>query len=219
MTNRSRSARRAPAFTLLEAALTLVIIGVGVLAMVDAQQAFIQSNLWSSHAATATYLAQEVREFSRNLPRHDPVLGLAPNEGGDEFAELFGAEVNENAIDDIDDIDDLDDVTFGAAGDFQGPISALGEIIPEIAIDGSTETDEEGNVLPMTGWSQQVTVEKVEPFDSSVSRPDDYGREEEVDGLPPLARDEFPLRVTVTVVYTPNVGEPIEMAVVTWIVP
>src|SRR4051812_36297452 len=64
-------------FTLLETALAMVIVMVGVLAMIEAQGAFIQSNGWSSHEATATYLANEIRERMRSLPRHDPVTGLA----------------------------------------------------------------------------------------------------------------------------------------------
>ena len=55
-------------FTLIETALAVVIIGVGVIAMVDAQRAFMQSNAWSNHAATATYLANEIREMTPALP-------------------------------------------------------------------------------------------------------------------------------------------------------
>ena len=49
-TSRRGSAR---GFTLIETALTTVIIGVGVVAIVEAQQAFMRSNGWSSEAATA----------------------------------------------------------------------------------------------------------------------------------------------------------------------
>ena len=43
-----------------------------ILAMVDAQKSFTFANNWSSHAATAGYLANEIREFCRHFPRHDP---------------------------------------------------------------------------------------------------------------------------------------------------
>ncbi|MBK7404849.1 MAG: hypothetical protein IPJ41_09505 [Phycisphaerales bacterium] len=207
-------ARRSGAFTLLEAALAMVILGVGVLAMVDAQSAFIQSNLWSSHAATATFLAGEIREFARPLARHDPVRGLDPNA---DYA--FGMEAGEVTLDDIDDIDDLDGLVFGEGGDMAGPISALGEVIPEIAIDGSIVLDSEGKPVPMVGWTQEVVVEKVEPYDTSITRADDYWRETEQDGLPPLGRESFPLRVTVIVRYSPAIGPTLELARVSWIVP
>lgn len=210
--------RRASAagFTLIEASLTLIIIGVGVLAMVDAQRAFIQSNLWSSHAATGTYLAQEIREFSRSLPRHDPVRGLAPDSDG---VIAFGSEPGEITLDDVDDLDDLDGMLFGADGDMDGPIDATGAVVPSIALDGSIETDGNGEPIPMIGWSQEVIVEKVEPFDTALVRADDYWREVDAGGLPPLDVDRFPVRVTVIVTFTPTGGEVMEMARMTWIVP
>lgn len=204
----------ATGFTLLETALTLVILGVGVLAMVDAQSAFIQSNLWSSHAASGNFLAQEVREFTRNFSRHDPVRGLSEDNG---YA--FGPEPGELTIDDFDDLDDLDGMRFGFDGDFDGPINALGEVIPEINLDGSINYDSNGDPEPMHGWAQTVTVEKIEPFDTSWTRDDDYMREFDEDGYPPLDRESFPLRVTVVVTYTSASGEELEMARVSWIVP
>ena len=210
-----RHARRAGrGFTLLETALTLVILGVGVLAMVEAQSAFIQSNLWSSHAATGTFLAQEIREFTRSLPRHDPVRKLNADMG---YA--FGLEPGEETADDVDDLDDLDGMRFGHEGNMDGPINALAEIIPEINLDGSVSTDDDGNPEPMHGWAQTVIVEKVEPFDTGTTRDDAYWRETESGGLPPLGMNDFPLRVTVVVTFTPDNGAELEMARVSWIVP
>lgn len=201
-------------FTLLETALTLVILGVGVLAMVEAQSAFIQSNLWSSHAASGNFLAQEVREFTRSMSRHDPVRGL-----DEDNAYAFGPEPGELTVDDLDDLDDLDGMRFGFGGNMEGPINAIGEVIPEINIDGTINLDADGFPEPMNGWAQTITVEKVEPFDSSWIRDDGYDRHSEEDGLPPLARESFPLRVTVVVTYTSASGEELEMARVSWIVP
>lgn len=201
-------------FTLLETSLALVIISVGVLAMVEAQSAFIQSNLWSSHAATGNFLAQEVREFSRSFPRHDPVRGLDA-----EVGYAFGLDAGEVVVGDLDDLDDLDGLRFGEGGNMPGPINALGGIIPEINLDGSVNYDGEGQPEPMTGWSQEVIVEKTEPFDTSITRDDAYFREDDTGGLPPLGRESFPLRVTVVVTFTPAGGAEIEMARVSWIVP
>ena len=138
-TPRTRSRR---GFTLIEAALATVIIGVGVLAMVAAQQAFHQKNSWSTHASTATWLANELREMTMNLPKHDPVMGTA----------FWGPEPGENSVEDFNDLDDFDgpDGTglIFSADLGNGPINARRQIIPN-----------------MPGWSQTIRVFNVDPRD------------------------------------------------------
>lgn len=137
-----RSHPRRRGFTLIETALTTIIVGVGVLALVAAQQAFHQQNRWSTHGSTATWLGNEIREMSLNLPRHDPVTGYDPvaDEG-------WGAEPNESWFGDFDDIDDFDGLFFSAA-DGNGPINARREVIANMA-----------------GWKQTVSISIVSPFD------------------------------------------------------
>lgn len=135
---RQRRARRG--FTLLETALAIIIVGVGVLAIVSAQQAFHRKNSWSTHASTATWLANEIRELTLNLPRHDPVTGKA----------TWGPEGNEVSVEDFDDLDDFDgelgEGTVFSADLANGPINARRQIIPNMA-----------------GWSQTVRVFNVHP--------------------------------------------------------
>lgn len=127
-------------FTLIETALATIIVGVGVLAMVGAQQQFHRQNNWSNHAGTASRLGNEIREMTLNLPAHDPVTGAA----------FWGPEANESwlgAFDDLDDFDgDGEGLVFSAALG-NGPINAQRQIIPN-----------------MPGWSQIVTVRNVDPF-------------------------------------------------------
>jgi hypothetical protein len=129
-------------FTLIETALATIIVGVGVLAMVAAQQAFHKKNSWSTHVTTATALGNEIRELTWNLPQHDPVTGDA-NWGPEDDNELW--------VGDFDDLDDFDGGGGGlifSADDDNGPINARREIIPN-----------------MEGWSQTVRVYNVNPFD------------------------------------------------------
>jgi hypothetical protein len=136
----ARPARRA--FTLIETALATVIVGVGVLSIVSAQQAFHKQNHWSTHASTATRLANEIREMTLNLPRHDPVTGQAN----------WGIESgNEYSVQDFDDVDDFDGDQAGEGLIFSaeagnGPLNALRQIIPNMA-----------------GWAQIVDVSNVNP--------------------------------------------------------
>ncbi len=208
-----RSARRA--FTLIETAMAVVIIGVGVVAMVDAQQAFMKSNAWSSQAATATFLANEIREYTRHLPRHDPVTGLEVD-GSTLLG--WGPEEGEVTHSDYDDVDDFDGVLFGAGGDFSGPINAAGASIPRLDADGNPVVIED-EVQPMSGWSQQVTVEKVNPFDLAEVL-DDNAMDAPSGDFEGRGPGDFPLRVTVRVLYQgPQDDEAAEVLTMRWIVP
>ena len=216
-------------FTLIETALTTVIIGVGVLALIESQQAFLQSNSWSTHAATATYLANEIREMTRKLPRHDPVTGLSlqNNAQGGTVVAGWGPETGEITVDDFDDIDDFDGMTFRtsgttgvADGDLPGPIDAFGEVIPEILPDGTVMMDGNGVPMPLQGWSQVVTVEKVDPFNLATVRDHGYQVAAQPPGFEGLRVDQFPLRVTVEVRYQgPYDTETRSIAHVVWVVP
>ncbi len=135
-------------FTLIETALATIIVGVGVVAIVSAQQAFHIKNNWSTHASTATLLGNEIREMTLNLPRYDPVTGQA----------YWGSEPNEAWVGDFDDIDDFDGdgggLIFSAALG-NGPVNARREVI-----------------LNMPGWTQTVYVHNVDPFDITSDQAD-----------------------------------------------
>lgn len=129
-------------FTLLETMLAIVIVGVGVLSIMYAQEVFHQDNRWALKTSTATYLANEMRELVNRKPRHDPVTGTA----------FWGPEAGEALVSDFDDLDDFDGengsgLVFSAT-DGTGPLDAFGRVIPG-----------------MEGWSQEVTVCNVEPAD------------------------------------------------------
>lgn len=225
-----RNRSDAQGFTLIESAMATVIIGVGVLAMVDAQSSFITANSWSSHAASGTYLANEIREMTRNLPKHDPVVGLFIEEDGAAgILHGWGPDGGEVSVDDFDDIEDFDGITFsfqGTAGfddgDLPGPINAYGEIIPDITIDGTESGSTTNGVFvgdAMYGWSQVVSVQKVDPFDPSSVLADNFTEIPNGD-FPGREVDEYPLRVTVSVFYQSATAiAPDLVTEVMWVVP
>lgn len=143
-TARSRRPGRRPAsargFTLIEAALTTVIVGTGVLAIVAAQQAFHAKNDWAQRTGTAMLLANEIREMTLALPLHDPITGK----------QNLGPEPNEADVTLYDDLDDfagtVDMSGFGAGLTFSPPIDALRQPVAD-----------------MEAWTQKVTVENVLP--------------------------------------------------------
>ena len=140
---RHHTRRGAGGFTLIEAALVTVIVGGGVLAIVAAQQAYIQKNDWAQRVSTGLLLANELRELTMHMPQHDPITGTA----------WWGPEPDETSVEHYDDLDDFD----GPAGEgitFSTPITALAEQVPD-----------------MPGWSQQVWVENVLPNFVSMENP------------------------------------------------
>lgn len=132
-----RSKRRAAGFTLIEASLTTVIIGTGVLAILAAQQAYHMKNNWATRTSTAMLLANELRERTISLPLHDPITG----------ATTLGPESDETvalAYDDLDDFAGSVTSGVGSGTTFSPPINALG--------------------LPLSDldrWKQTIKVERV----------------------------------------------------------
>ena len=224
-----RARRVRTGFTLLETMLALTIVLVGVLAVVQAQQSFLYNNVWSSHAATANYLANEVREMTRAFPRHDRFSGgLYLAVAGDPSSLTgWGPEPGDDLPSDLDDLDDLDGAVFGDAATlpegftevtrFDGPVNAFGDVIPETLWDGATETVEAGGeqvAVSMRGWTQIVTVEKVDPWDYSTVVPNEE-LEANVRDV-----DEYPLLVTVRVLYQGEFSESApSVTEVSWVVP
>jgi hypothetical protein len=125
----------------VETALATVIVGTGVLAIVSAQQVLLEKNEWSSMTSTATWLGNEIREMTLNLPRHDPVT----------HTEFWGPEEDELSIEDYDDVDDFDGSGEGLIFSAQlgnGPINAARAVISD-----------------MDGWEQIVVVRSIDAFD------------------------------------------------------
>ncbi len=209
--SRPPCARSRRGFTLIETMLAVVILGLGVVVIMRSMMTFLQTNTWSTHSATAGYLGQEIRELTRNLPRHDVFSGglYFTDNGGGNVLNGWGLEAGEILPEDIDDIDDLDGLAFGsppAPAGFtvtqwmsQGPINAFGDIIEQTMHDGTVSMIDDGNGVmtseALRGWSQFIRVEKLDPFDMSTVVPNDTL----VAGVRPLSA--YPLRVTVTVTY------------------
>lgn len=217
-----RPRRRHRGFTLLEVALTLIIVGVGVLAMVESQTSLVRKNEFSSLSATGTYLCNEMRERLRRLPRHDPVTGLRmsnPDGTGNLLGwgpELFNrpspdgagtVAAGELSPGMYNDLDDYDGAAFGSLPNaFVGPIDAFGRVITEIRADGTRETVvvqgvDDPQAVSLRGWSQRVTVAKVNPFNLSQALPKEEGPARRTPGVPALAVDKYPLRVTIEALY------------------
>jgi prepilin-type N-terminal cleavage/methylation domain-containing protein len=112
---RRRNARRR-GFTLIEASLASVIIGVGVMAMMELFAACTRQNMLSGKRTTGMMLAQSIMEATSSLPFRDP--GGLPSPIGPETGEVLAT---------FDDVDDFDLMTLNP------PIDATRTQLPELA--------------------------------------------------------------------------------------
>jgi len=124
-------------FWLVESAVAIIVIGIGVVAVVGSHQAWHIQAVVSDQLATGVRLATEIREMTMLLPANDPITGTA----------TWGVENGEIIPRDIDDLDDLDNAVFSEQSG-TGPIDATGTTI-----------------VGMTDWEQLVAVNSVNPFD------------------------------------------------------
>ncbi len=131
-------------FWLVESAVAIAVVGVGVVAVVGSHQAWHIQAVESEKLATGMRLASEIREMSLLLPANDPITGSA----------TWGVELGEFIPADLDDLDDLDGAVF-AEMDGTGPLDATGTTI-----------------IGMDDWEQRVQVQCVDPFDVTNVVPD-----------------------------------------------
>jgi hypothetical protein len=104
------------AFTLMESALATIIIGVGVLAVMQLFEACTRQNRQGAAATTAMLLAGHVQEMMEGLPFGDPATGRA----------TFGPEKGET-LNYFNDIDDFDGQTFNP------PIDSSRTVVPALS--------------------------------------------------------------------------------------
>jgi prepilin-type N-terminal cleavage/methylation domain-containing protein len=133
------AATRSPkGFSLIEAMIAVVLVGLAVTALVVASNSFTQANSFGADLSTAEFLIEQIRELTVLLPVADPDVSTWTVLGPEE-ASLAA----------YDDVDDFDGATFSP------PISA--------------------NKAPLTdlsGFIQQVTVEKISASNFDTAVPD-----------------------------------------------
>lgn len=95
-----RSNRRA--FTLVEAIVAMLIIGLTIAALVASTGAFSRTNAAGIDLSTAEFLIEEIRELTASLPVVDPETSTT----------TFGVESGEAGVAQFDDLDDFNNAVF-----------------------------------------------------------------------------------------------------------
>jgi prepilin-type N-terminal cleavage/methylation domain-containing protein len=137
-----RRSRRPGGFSLIEVALASAIIGIGIVALVASLGAASRVNDAGRDLTKAIFLADEIREWTVQLPFKDPDAADANNPPGPDGTDpqVF--------------VDDLDDLYNAAGLVFSPPRDGTGVAIAN-----------------MTGWSEKLTLTWRDPnnFTQTVS--------------------------------------------------
>jgi hypothetical protein len=112
------------AFTLIEAALATVIVGVGIVAMMQLFATCTANNAYASHQTTAMLLANNIQETMASLPFNDPIQGR----------KYFGPEPNETSAT-WNDVDDFDGASFNPPIDsMRNELANLSQYTQEVTV-------------------------------------------------------------------------------------
>jgi len=124
-----RQPPRRRGFSLVESALAIVIVGIGIVALVASLGAASSINGAGRNLTRGVFLAQEVREWTLRLPFSDPDPGDANNPPGPDGTspQVF--------------VDDLDDLYNAAGLLYSPPRDGAGQALSDL-----------------TGWSQKLTL-------------------------------------------------------------
>ena len=87
-------------FTIIEALIAIVLVGLAVASLVAANSSFTKSNGAAADLTTAEFLVEQLRELTAMLPVVDPQTGIS----------TFGPE--EASLANYDDLDDFDGASF-----------------------------------------------------------------------------------------------------------
>jgi prepilin-type N-terminal cleavage/methylation domain-containing protein len=121
-------------FTLLEVLLATIILGIGIAAALNSMITGTMMNAESEKLTNATFLAQEIREWTQNLPFSDPDTQDMLNPPGPDSEGPYGPYV--------DDLDDLLDAEFSPPLDSMGnQISGMSGWTQQITLSWRSEDD------------------------------------------------------------------------------
>lgn len=140
-------------FTLIETAITTVIIGVGILATMSLFAACSKQNTNAAEMTTAMMLATNVQEAMANMSFSDPIMGKT----------TFGPEGGE-VLSSFDDVDDWDGQTINPPIDaLRAPIANMSQYSQVVTVD-PIDMNNLSLVLPKTVTNRAAVRVKVQIF-------------------------------------------------------
>jgi Tfp pilus assembly protein PilV len=145
-----RPVRGGGGFSLVEAMIATVLVGIGVASVMVATKSGTEVNAAGRQITQASYLAQEIREWTLKLPFSDPDPGDKGNPPGPDGSspQVF-----------VDDLDDLMNVTYTPPRNASGvAIGDLADWSQKIRLDWKDPDSLTTTVAPGTSDVIAVTV-------------------------------------------------------------
>ena len=135
--DRTRKAVVRRGFSLIEALIAAVLVGMAIAALLTSSKTFTMSNGAGIDLSTAEFLIEEIRELTTDIPVVDPETGQA----------VFGVESGEGALADYDDLDDFDGQTFNPPIDVsRSVLSNFSGFSQQVIVDNVSSVDFATNV-------------------------------------------------------------------------
>jgi prepilin-type N-terminal cleavage/methylation domain-containing protein len=148
---RQTSRSQKSGFTLIEVAVAIVVVGLGVTALMQLTAACSMQNRASADLTTSAMLAQHVQEILADLPISDPVVGAAS----------FGREAGET-MDSYDDIDDFDGLTFEPIDSTRSALAGFDDYQQRVTVypvsGKQLNGNQNGAAIPKTTYTGAVRV-------------------------------------------------------------
>jgi type II secretory pathway pseudopilin PulG len=130
---------RARGFTLLEAALATVIVGVGVLAAVELFAGLTTHTRDAEHRTTALFLANNIHELLGGLSFDDPVTGSATF-GPESNETLDAAVAGTTAYNDLDDFNQSFNPPIDSARNRLTQLAQYTQVVSVVSVDPNRPT-------------------------------------------------------------------------------
>lgn len=96
-------AGRSAGFSLVEILISVILVGLSIVALVAANNSFTMANSAGADLSTAEFLVEQIRELTTMLPVADPNITTWT---------MLGPELDEVSVNAYDDVDDFDGATF-----------------------------------------------------------------------------------------------------------
>ncbi len=134
-------------FTIIEALIAIVLLGLAVASLVVANGSFTKSNGAAADLSTAEFFVEQLRELTAMLPVIDPQTGIS----------TFGPE--EAALTNYDDLDDFDGASFSPPINAnRQPLNDFDAFTQQITVQNVSPSDFEQVVTDHNSSFVRVTV-------------------------------------------------------------